>query len=203
MGYATLRIPAQRVPVPSWVSAPSERTFQERLFRDIRVVVRNRVTRAAYSQVFADYFGSAAADGFRDGSWRYEDGAFHFSFPDHGGSSMSMAASLHFIEVGAAILSERVSQGWQLQPEHGLIKVLNHNDQPLIELRKTLYVLGKYKRTFTLTTDEGLPTQDWTALSEEDQARLKGMWTSKTCGCQLCDYYRPRAAKAAAKERTK
>lgn len=81
--------------------------------------------------------------------------------------------------------------------------MLNHNDQPLVEIGKTLYVIGSSRGTFDLSTNEGLPQQDWGALSEPDQARLQGMWTSKTCGCQLCEYYRPRAARAEAKKRLK
>ena len=207
MGYATIRIPAERTPLPSWVDPMTERAFQERLFESTRVIAKNRATRGAYNQVFAAYLRDAASDGFRDGSWRYEDGAFHFAFADHGGSFMSMTTSLHFIEVGAAIIQaefiHKQQFGWQVQLERSLVDVLNHNEQPLVELGKTLYVLGKFKRTFALTTDDGLPTQDWSALSEEDQARLPGMWTSKTCGCQLCAYYRPRAAKAEAQKRIK
>ena len=207
MGYPSIRIPAARTPLPKWLDPMTERAFQERLFEGSRVIAKNRATRGAYNQVFAAYLRDAASDGFRDGSWRYEDGAFHFAFPDHGGSFMSMTTSLHFIEVGAAIIQAELihkqQHGWHVQLDRSLVDVLNHNEQPLVELGKTLYVLGKYKRTFTLTTDDGLPTQDWSALSEEDQARLEARWKSKTCGCQLCDYYRPRAAKAAAKAKAK
>lgn len=202
-----IRIPAQPTPAHSLVPEISERDFQQWLYRDIRGIVRRRLTRAAYKQVFADYFQSAASDGFADGDWRYQNGAFHFAFRDHGGSAMSAAASLHFVEVGAAIIhAEMISRQhprWRIEPERSLIEVLNHNDQPLVEIGKTLYVLGGFRGKFDLSTDEGLPQQDWSALSEPDQARFKAMWKSKTCGCQLCDYYRPRAAKAAAKAKVK
>ena len=202
-----IRIPAHPTPAPSWMPEISERDFQEFFYRNIRANVRSRTTRAAYNQVFADYFQSAASDGFADGDWRYEDGAFHFSFRDHGGSAMSAAASLHFVEVGAAIIhsecNSRQHPRWRVEPERNLLEVLNHNTDPLVEIGKTLYVIGHFRGTFELRTDEGLRQQPWSALSEADQERFKAMWKSKTCGCQLCDYYRPRAAKAAAKAEAK
>ena len=39
--------------------------------------------------------------------------------------------------------------------------MLNHNDQPLVEIGKTLYVIGSFRGTFDLSTNEGLPQQDW------------------------------------------
>jgi hypothetical protein len=202
-----IRIAAHPTPAASWIPELTERDFQARLYRDIRTIVCNRLTRAAYKQVFADYFQSAASDGFADDEWRYQDGAFHFAFRDHGGSAMSAAASLHFVEVGAAIihaeLIHRQHPRWRVEPARSLVHALNHNDRPLVEIGKTLYVIGHFRGRLSLSTDEGLPQQDWGALREANQARFKAMWKSKTCGCQLCDYYRPRAAKAEAKKRVK
>ena len=215
MSYATIHIPASRVEVDACLTPKSAEEAHRQLFEDALRIAKNRATRAAYNQVFAAYIRDAASDGFREGEWRYEEGPFRFAFPDHGESSMSMAASLHFMEVGAALLAEnsvpqvrdmalfRRASGWQLTPTRNAREVLNHNEHPLIELGKTLYVIGNFEGEFYLSTDEGLPTLEWSDLPSAEQFRLEAMWWEKTCGCQLCDYYRPRAAKAEAEAQAK
>lgn len=185
-----------------------------------RTTVRSRVKRPAYEALFAHYLDEQAVSGISSGRWTARDGRLWFSFNDGGGThATSMSASLHLLELGVSLTLPEwgrtfLDEGWRVTPERNALSLLTRSGALFVELRNTLYQVAPGEGAPTLTADAGAPTLAWEALTEAEKTRVQAVVDAKQCGCQLCEYFRPklrrdaersadRFAKTQAKDRLK
>jgi len=173
-------------------SRASAGELHDAIYRAVAGALSKVVRGAAYAQVTEEYLDASREDG-RPHAREHE---LVFAFRDAGGTSMSMTACVHWFEVAIAALRGPApgsldalarSLGWTLAGKAPkLATLLAATTRPLIELRRTLYVVhpGKQPRIETDTDLDGaLALAD---LRTDELAAVRAVATSKRCACKLC-----------------